>query len=200
MKKKKHSRKALAQVNFDLFQPVILPPQDRHEVFIPGTDDFVGLELPSVPELYTMFDRINREYFQGHLPSVHISYSNRMLIAGSFTPSQNEIKIGRRYHEIFPEDIEDTLKHEMIHIINLKHDHSFRQVADRIGASLKARSHPSLRASFKYLYVCPACGREYPRRKRLRMASCGICTRGKSFDPKFKLYLKKTVRARKAGD
>jgi len=193
MKRKKQSRKALAQVNYDLFDPpVTASPDSRTELFIPTYGGETGIELPSVPELYDMFNRINEQYFRGRLPQARISYSNRMLIAGSFTPSKKEIKIGRRYHEIFPDDVEDTLKHEMIHIINLKHDTRFRRIADKIGASLKARSHPALRGSYKYLYICPACGKEYPRRKRLRMASCGICTRGKSFDPRFKLILKKT--------
>ncbi|RME29453.1 MAG: hypothetical protein D6800_02660, partial [Candidatus Zixiibacteriota bacterium] len=53
------------------------------------------------------------------------------------------------------------------------------------------------RRPFRYLYVCDACGTEYPRRKQLRSASCGKCSAGGRFDPRFKLRLKWS---RKQGD
>jgi len=139
-----------------------------------------------------MFERYNRIYFDNCLPRVDIEYSTRMLSAGSYTPSRKLIRIGRKYHELFPQDLADTMKHEMIHIQIFRHDSAFKAEAQRIGASIKARSHPLLRKPARYLYICGNCGREYPRQKRLRMASCGVCTSGKRFDPRFKLKLKKT--------
>ncbi|MBN2227750.1 MAG: SprT-like domain-containing protein [candidate division Zixibacteria bacterium] len=136
-----------------------------------------------------MYDTFNEECFSGRLPEIKISYSNRMLIAGSYMPSTREIKIGRKYHAIFPDDLADTLKHEMIHVIYPNHDRGFKALAAKLGVSLKAKAHPSLRGPYKYLYICPVCGREYPRRKRLRMASCGVCSKGSSFDPRCKLQL-----------
>lgn len=148
-------------------------------------------QLPSEPELYRLFHQYNLTYFQGRLPEVTIEYSNRMRSAGSYQPDDKLIKIGRRYHEIFPEDIPDTLKHEMIHILNLRHDAAFRAEALRIGATVKARSHPSLRRSPKHIYVCPNCRAEYPRQKRLRMASCGTCSPDGKYNRKYKLKLLK---------
>lgn len=171
--------RALAKVNYELFE-------QTGEVTSVNVSCTV---LPSPPQLHIMFEKINAAYFGGRLPLTRIAYSNRMLIAGSYTPSMRLIKIGRKYHEIFPEEIEDTLKHEMIHILYPNHDRNFKLWAKKIGASLKARAHPLLRCNPKYLYVCPACGREYPRRKRLRMASCGVCTKGRHFDPRYKLKL-----------
>ena len=186
----KKQMKTLAEVNFDLFQPVMVqtrPIMPIREETLPDQDNIIS--LPPVSWLYRMFDEFNQQFFEGRLPRAKISYSDRMLIAGSFTPVKNEIKIGRKYHRIFPDEIADTLKHEMIHIINPNHDSRFKSIAARIGASVRARSHPSLRGNYKYLYICPHCGREYPRQKRLRMAYCGICTKNGQYDARFKLRL-----------
>ncbi len=188
MSSAKRQYQALVKIHYDLFRrlddsrdaavqaKIDLPENRNREVVLPSTDD-----------LYRMFDRFNTECFNGRLPGVKISYSDRMLIAGSFTPATREIKIGRKYHNIFPDDIQDTLKHEMIHLIYARHDRGFKAMAARLGVSLRARTHPDLRGPHKYLYICPACGREYPRRKRFRMASCGVCSKENKFDPRFKL-------------
>lgn len=166
---------------FDLFQ----------QPWIFADTDVKKNSLPTVPELYMLFEQYNHQFFGGALPKIKIEYSNRMLIAGSYSMTEKRIKIGKKYHEIFPEEVEDTLKHEMIHILYPDHDARFKAVAAGIGASLKAKSHPSLRGPYKYLYYCPNCGKEYHKRKRQRLAYCGICARGNNFKPEFKLKLKK---------
>lgn len=214
MPNKKKQKKALQALNYDLFTPEPLAPPApatidtkiaQHAIRnvnseilpTPVYDLMVRAEakkgeLPSVNRLYQMFDCYNHLYFQGKLPSVRIEYSNRMTNAGSYTPDLKLIKISRKYHEIFPEDITDTLKHEMIHIIHFYHNAAFKKEAKRIGASLKAKTHPSLIKKAKYIYQCPSCAKEYPRQKRLRMASCGYCSKGGKYDDRFKLKLKKT--------
>ncbi|GEM_PF-445914 len=148
-------------------------------------------ELPGLDELYRLFDYYNWKYFGGRLPRVKIEYSTRMTCAGSYSPNRRLIKIGRRYHEIFPQDLEDTLKHEMIHIRHYHHDAKFKAEAVRIGASLKAREHPNLRRPPKYVYECPGCGAEYPRQRRLVQASCTYCSANRRYDPRFKLRRKR---------
>lgn len=148
-------------------------------------------ELPSVSELYEIFDRLNIKYFKNQIPRLIIKYSKRMYIAGSFSPLKNEIKMGWKYHSIFRDDIEDTMAHEMIHYFYPNHGRRFKDMANNFGVSLKAKEHPDLRLACRYLYYCPNCDREYPRRKRLRMASCGKCSSGRHFDSRFKLKLKK---------
>jgi predicted SprT family Zn-dependent metalloprotease len=154
--------------------------------------------LPTIEELYRRFDYYNVVYFKGRLRRARIEYSKRMTSAGSYTPSQRLIKIGYRYHLVFPGDINDTLKHEMLHIRYYRHDARFKAEAKRIGCTVKAQSHPSLARPAKYIYVCPGCGAEYPRQKRLRMASCGDCSRGGKYDERFKLKLVYS-RAKEAG-
>jgi predicted SprT family Zn-dependent metalloprotease len=146
-------------------------------------------ELPSLDELRRMFDIYNEKYFEGKLPRVTITYSGKMMVAGGYYPTRREIRISEKYHHIFPDEVFDTLKHEMIHIIHFKHDAVFREMAKQIGASVRANEHPSLRKPPKYVYICPGCFVEYPRHKRLRMASCGKCSKG-GFDPRYKLVIK----------
>lgn len=209
MKTTRQRQKALKALNYDLFRAETLSPpapatlhskiaqateQARPERVSVSVCSTPGerAELPTVEELYRLFDRFNWLYFGGKLPKVKIVYSTRMAAAGSYSTERRLIKMGRRYHEIFPQDIEDTLKHEMIHIIHHHHDAAFKREAKRIGATLKAQDHPALRRPPKFVYECPCCGMEYPRQKRLIMASCGKCSAGRRFDPRYKLRRKKT--------
>ncbi len=213
MKRTHRTNRALRALNYDLFRPEDLTrpaPATFHHKIRQATQPMhtaapqastlararsltSDSRLPSVAELYEMFDRYNWLYFKGKLPRVAIEYSSRMTCAGSYSPHNKCIRIGRKYHEIFPQDIEDTLKHEMIHIVHYRHDAAFKAMARRIGASVRARSHPKLRRPPKYIYVCPNCGLEYPRQKRLVLASCGDCSGGK-YNERFKLKRKQVKR------
>lgn len=205
----KTQKKALEALNYNLFQPESMPPPPpttintrirQREAVRPlpeiGEVPRTSGKLPTVEELCRMFDLTNWFYFGGKLPKVGIQYSNRMISAGSYTAQKKLIKIGRKYHELFPDEIGDTLKHEMIHINHFHHDAAFKKEAARIGASLRARSHPLLQRPPRYIYICPSCRKEYPRQKRMRMASCGDCSRRGRFDSKYKLVLFKS-RAKK---
>lgn len=204
----RQSQSALKALNYDLFKPESLAPpapatlytkireatQKPHE-HTPEISPFNCHDvLPDIADLYCRFDMFNWMFFEGKLPTVKIEYSNRMSAAGSYSRNRQLIRIGRKYHEIFPEDINDTLKHEMIHIIHFRHDAVFKKIAARIGASLRAKAHPLLRKPPKYIYVCPKCGKEYPRQKRLVMASCGKCSKDHVFDKRYKLKLKKRIK------
>lgn len=179
MRKKSARRNAISSANFDLFENL--------------EEYSVECELPGEAELQRMFDIYNKEYFDGKLPRMKVRYSRRMLVAGGYFPEKREIRISRRYHTFFPDEVYDTLKHEMIHVIHFKHDAGFKRMARRIGASLRANEHPALRRPPRYIYICPQCLTEYPRQKRLRMASCGKCSGGK-FDTRYKLILRKRLK------
>lgn len=178
------SGKSVPSNNYDLFDSL-----DVIDVRGVAVSD----EIPSEADLNRMFNIYNREYFGSRLPKVKVKYSARMLVAGGYYPREREIRISIKYHRLFPDEVYDTLKHEMIHIIHFKHDSAFKEVARRIGASLQANEHPALKLPPKYIYICPNCFTEYPRRKRLRMASCGKCSKN-GFDSRYKLLLKKKLR------
>ncbi len=203
------NRQIQRAMNYDLFNiEKITPPApatidsiiktdfEKHRlnrISLSVSDSVVKSEnqLPESLELYKMFDNFNWQYFEGKLPKVKIEYSKRMLAAGSYTPSNKLIKLGIKYHLVFPDEIADTLKHEMIHIIHYHHNSAFKAEARRIGASLNAKFHPSLKKAPKYLYLCQTCQTEYPRQKILRMASCGKCSVSRKYDKKYKLVLSK---------
>lgn len=205
------SLKALAALNLDLFQPELIQvPAPAtlytkikvHAQRLPWagllTDPAISIrtaeQLPTPEQLYDLFERYNWMYFAGKLPWTKIEYSARMTSAGSYNPRRRLIRISRKYHEIFPEELGDTLKHEMLHIKYPDHSVRFRQEAARIGASVKARSHPALRKPPKYVYYCPVCLIEYPRQKRFAAASCGVCSKGGQYDDRFRLRLLKSPR------
>ena len=202
---KRRIRAALKALNLDLFKPeMIVRPapatlytklrQERARQVVSDTISLgVRRQYPSGDDqLVELFDRYNWIYFGGQLSAAQVIWSTRMMTAGSYSPSDRTIRIGRKYHDIFPEELADTLKHEMIHIKHLNHDAAFKREATRIGASLRAKPHESLRKPARYLYGCPSCGIDYPRQKRIRMASCGHCSKGR-FDRRFKLTLKKSL-------
>lgn len=211
MARSKKAIKALKALNYNLFETENLAPPApatlHHKIRLatqplPATSPAVSLAgsagiLPDLAELYRRFERFNWDFFGGKLPSVKIEYSTRMSAAGSYSRQTRMIRIGRKYHELFPDEIDDTLKHEMIHIVHFHHDATFKELAGRIGASIKAKSHASLRRPPKYVYVCPLCGGEYPRQKRLVMASCGKCSSGRKFDQRCKLKLRKETEKHK---
>lgn len=185
---RKKSSSGVLPTTLDLFEQPFLVESKRREPEVAET----GL-LPSIDELYRKFQQYNIKYFAGKLPTPRIRYSQRMLCAGQYIRSRQEIVMSRKYHEVFPQDIDDTLKHEMIHIIHFNHSADFKREAARIGASVKAKTHQTLRMQPRYVYQCRACKTEYPRRKRLISASCGKCSPSR-FDPKYKLVLKQKLR------
>jgi predicted SprT family Zn-dependent metalloprotease len=192
--------KALAALNYDLFRHPDMSPAapatlytriaaDAASAFarVPEiTSSAEPIDLPSEADLYRLYDEYNWLYFGGKLPAARIEYSTRMTSAGSFSARERLIRIGRKYHELYPEEIADTLKHEMLHFLYPTHGAAFGKEAARIGATVRAKHHPSLCRPPKYVYACPGCGKRYPRQKRLRMASCGDCSKS-GFDPRFKL-------------
>lgn len=191
--RKKVSKKLARFVNRDLFEGSLGVGLERTPVFDHLAEKLKEApeKLPTLAELYRLFDMYNLLHFDGLLPKVKIVYSTRMLAAGSCAPYDNEIRIGVRYHQIFPHELEDTLIHEMIHLIHPGHDSAFKKMARRLGVSVHANSHPELSRPPKYLYQCPGCLREYPRQKRLRLTSCGHCS-GDRYDERFKLRLLKS--------
>ena len=174
--------------NLDLFLASSEPTSVAPPPPVQTTEESTDL-LPSLDEMYNRFRHYNVKFFAGKLPMPRIRYSDRLLAAGLYVRNRNEIVISRKYHELFPEDVDDTLKHEMIHILHFNHDAEFKKEAQRIGASYKAKAHKSLKLPPRYIYFCRVCKTEYPRRKRLISASCGKCAPSR-FDPKYKLTLK----------
>lgn len=146
------------------------------------------VELPDQLELARRYEDFNRVYFKSLLPGVTIRWSHRMRIAGTCDNHRRIITLSHPYHSHFPEDIDDTLKHEMIHLRHLRHDAAFRREAARVGASLHCRDYPDLHPRARFIYICPNCNAEFPRLKRGHLF-CGRCARH-GFNLRYKLILR----------
>jgi predicted SprT family Zn-dependent metalloprotease len=177
-------REAMKMANFDLFFT-------SGDTAVDGRPNETRM-LPDQGGLYEMFMAINHKYFGGTLPRVSIEWSKRMRVAGKYFVDERLIKLGRKYHEYYPDEVEDTLKHEMVHILYPDHGPQFKREAARIGTSNHARDYPGGTSPHKYIYICPACGQKYYRHRRLRMASCGTCSKH-GYDSRFKLKLHRSV-------
>lgn len=175
---------ALIHDNYDLFRT---DPEEEFQNRIRS-----GLFFPAESDLAILLNALNRKYFGGDLPDVTIEWSSRMKHAGKCIANDNIIRLGRDYHEHYPEDIVDTLKHEMIHIRLPDHSSRFKEEAKRIGASMYAKNYPGMLRGMKYMYVCPVCNLSYPSRKMHRNRSCGPCSKGK-YDSRFKLKFVKRL-------
>jgi predicted SprT family Zn-dependent metalloprotease len=155
-----------------------------------------AVPLPDTDELGRRYAEFNRIYFRNSLPPATIRWSKRMRIAGTCDSRRRIISLSHVYHSHFPQDVDDTLKHEMIHLRNPRHDAAFRREAARIGASVHCRDYPELHPRARYIYICPTCRMEYPRTKRGNLY-CGRCAR-KGFDPRYKLILRGKAEQEKA--
>lgn len=142
--------------------------------------------IPTESELNELFDALNEQFFAGGLPKARVEWSSRMKHAGKCMSMQRIIRLGESYHRYYPEDVVDTLKHEMIHLMIPSHGADFKKEARRIGASFHAKNYPGMLRGMKYLYTCPGCGAMFPSMKRYRERSCGKCSKGR-YDPRFKL-------------
>ncbi len=160
-----------------------LAPEAQTDLFTP-----VPVLLPDPDELARRYAEFNLRYFQDSLPPVTIKWSKRMRIAGTCDSHRRIITLSYVYHTHFPNDVDDTLKHEMIHLRCPHHDAAFRREAARIGTSVHCHDYPELHPRARFIYVCPTCNTEYPRVKRAQLY-CGRCAR-RGFDPRFKLILR----------
>ncbi len=147
--------------------------------------------LPDEAELKRRFAQFNAEFFQSKLPDATIRWSTRMRIAGTCQRHRALITLSRTYHERFPEDLDDTLKHEMIHLRYMGHGPAFRREAQRVGASIHCRDYDGIHPRAKFIYACPTCWREFRRTKPAELF-CGRCSRGRLL-PQFRLVLKHRI-------
>src|SRR5690606_15225155 len=92
--------------------------------------------LPSVDELDQRYERFNRLYFENLLPradDVTIEWSRRMTsAAGRCYTKRRIIRLSTHYHEKFPEEVDQTLLHEMIHLLVPNHGPLFHLWLRRI--------------------------------------------------------------------
>lgn len=157
--------------------------------------------------LDSLFDELNEVYWNGRLPKVPCRWSTRMrAIAGKFWGSRKgpEIVLSVPYHEHYPDQVCDTMKHEMVHVYvhqhgmrkrGSMHGPEFRAEAQRVGAPIHCQSYDGMHRSYKYEWACPNCGRKSKSRVK-RTWGCRPCcnrfNRGR-YSRRFKLQLSRIL-------
>ena len=138
--------------------------------------------------LYELYKFFNSKYFKNTLPKsseVILEWSGRLTAsAGICYPKANKpiIRLSTHYHEDFPEEIESTLLHEMIHLKIKGHGPRFKEEIKRINLlGGKVKRYSKRRATKKkinWIYKCKSCSKEYQRTRKfsnINKYRCGIC-------------------------
>lgn len=138
--------------------------------------------------LFELYDQLNKQYFRFSLPpsnKITLVWSNRLTrVAGKCQRRKGDvtIKLSVPYHEKFPEEVELTLVHEMIHIRENGHGYGFKRELERINRlGLPVRLHSLERATpkvYKWEYTCsnPNCDNHFRKARALtKNRVCGKC-------------------------
>lgn len=144
-------------------------------------------DLPQVEELQAKYQKYNASYFEKALPrEITIQWSKRMTsVAGSCNYRKKIIKLSTWYHLKYPEEIDNTLLHEMIHLIVPGHGPKFKAYLKHLqtqGANVSRYSKEKAKDP-RWLYVCIKCQASF--KSYNRCLNRYICKHCKS---KFKEY------------
>jgi predicted SprT family Zn-dependent metalloprotease len=145
-----------------------------------------------VDKCYTEFNRINTEHFHGKLCPPQIEFSKRKTYGGYYQKRLHRIVLSwQAYREHGWTETLNTLTHEIAHIVYQDHSPNFWALAVKLGVVKKYAANPLQKRPRRqtiYTYSCPACGKRYPRRRKMqRAASCASCC--STYNPKYKLVL-----------
>ncbi|MDP4199163.1 MAG: hypothetical protein Q8922_05325 [Bacteroidota bacterium] len=151
---------------------------------------------------YHQFDRLNEKHFAGRYPRPVIRFCNRST-GGYYNKTRHEIGISFAMTVEHGEgEFNETLLHEIAHIVYQAHSAAFYELLVRIGGSGRKAPMTLLLAAKRVRYVernypvivhCPNCKREhrYKTRRALRYACRPCCVKfaGGKYDSRFKFIV-----------
>lgn len=146
--------------------------------------------LLEIADLQLMFAQFNYAYFDGEIPTHEISYNNRFSnVAGRITYKPPKIELSPKHLRGKPEQLRETLLHEMIHAWlfarneNPGHTAKFKRKMRELG--LRSIYHdlgtapPMNESPKRYILRCEHCRREVLRKRRPPPGyRCLHCRRG----------------------
>jgi len=169
--------------------------------------------LPSEADLQLTFARLNYERFNGEVPACRIAYNERFSnAAGRITYSSHPllIELSPKHFRKYPEALEETLLHEMIHAWcyarhrDTGHGRIFKKKMRELGITDIHHDLGSVRAlnesSKRYIFRCEHCGFEMLRKRMpSKPISCGRCNKLR-FDKRFPLTIYEVLETRPVGN
>ncbi len=165
--------------------------------------------LPGEADLQLLFARLNYRHFNGEAPDCRIRYNERFSNSAgriAYDARPMLIELSPKHFRRYPEALEETLLHEMIHawcwvkFRDAGHGPRFKRKLRECGLHSIYHDLGSVRplqeSSKRYILRCEHCGFEALRRKRPgKPASCPRCNK-RRFDPRFLLALYEIVEVR----
>lgn len=146
-------------------------------------------------DLEKMYISLNEEMFKGKLPNnVKVLWSARMTsnaavckykvdyTSGIAVRTPVEIRVSKPYHKRFPQELKETLVHEMIHVKYPYdgHGEEFNREMDKLNKkfNLGIRKFASGRAVVNFIYTCKKCEQKYERLRKINEYYNYRCTCG----------------------
>lgn len=167
--------------------------------------------LPDEADLQLLFARLNLQFFEGRAPDCRIRYNERFAnSAGRITYGTPPIiELSPKHFRKYPEALEATLLHEMVHAWcfalyrDTGHGARFKKKLRECGLTSIYHDLGSVRplneSSKRYILRCEHCGFEVLRKKRPgKPASCPRCNK-RGFDARFPLAIYEIVETRAVG-
>lgn len=160
-------------------------------------EDKPSAGLPSEAVLYERYEEFACIYFDNRVPppeSVTIEWSRRMTsAAGRCYPRRNLIRLSTHYHLKFPDEVNATLLHEMIHLLVPNHGPEFyawlERIRERGGVVNRYSKERATPTQFSWEYSCPRCGAARRTQRRLahggkfhRCRRCGVGVKERRLD------------------
>lgn len=150
------------------------------------TQDKDAQELLSTDQLYRIYQRFNDKYFAGKLPKeIKIEWSNKLTTSAGVCYKYKHkcpvIRLSTWYHRKYPSaETEQTLLHEMIHLIAAGHGKEFKKYVESIkeqGGYVELHAKERAKKP-RWLYTCKQCGKIFLRDRKLsprKKYVCGAC-------------------------
>ncbi len=156
----------------------------------------------SEADLQLLFARLNYQFFNGEAPDCRIRFNARFSNSAgriTYTGHPMLIELSPKHFEKYPESLEETLLHEMIHAWcfakwrDTGHGARFKKKMRECGMSSiyhdLGNVRPMNESSKRYILRCEHCAFETLRRKRPgKPASCPRCDK-RRFNPRFPLTI-----------
>lgn len=137
------------------------------------------------------FGRLNAVYFDGQLKPPAIEFSTRKTYGGYYQRKAHRIVLSwQAYQEHGWNELVNTFRHEVAHIVHLHHRREFWELAYKLGVERKYAAAPlatKRRPTRILVYACPVCGGQIQRRRRIKNSSCARCDT--KYNPRYRLVL-----------